>query len=690
MQTTDVRPTDIRPDRPPAPPPAAPRWPRWGLAGLLVLAAVGFYAFGLHRYLSWEFVRNHLDAWQAQARDNLPLAVAVFFVVYVAVTALSLPAAAILTLVAGALFGRWLGTGVVSIASTLGATLAFLSSRYILRDWVQRKFGDRLRAINQGVEKDGAYYLFTLRLVPAVPFFLINLGMGLTPIRVATFVVVSWLGMLLGTFLYVNAGTELAALDTPADLLSGMVLVSLALLGIVPLVLRKLVQWNVRWRTVGLAAGALVLAAVAGGAVRTHFRYQTPDTMQVSVREFTNAEYPEDPAGRSVHHGQYNGRRLTLVKKDATHFDFVFEPDHPHVAKVVFKDVDVSLMTPSLPEWTKADAGLRRIALTDRQWNRQQVRFGGPGSPHVEVTGGDGWERENLVSAELAKNCLNAGLWEVLLFTKEKGEKALYYQGWFTFPLGHYQDLFERNTGLPYWQHWYYLEHWFDPAGTPVPMDKLRDVIQEREVEATFDRSERVIAAGEQTRKRRTTVAENVVTWGDFYDGRPVRFAAFIPPGRYSLGHPWKNEYRRIDRLDRAVLREIKSPAATKPLHELELVFSSTKREGTCRFFVSGFDLAALPRLPVADYPNGMYMPMGIGVPPFFQSYEELERNPPQVSPYVSVLLDGQDRWIDHHSFAIDGPVLHRDEKDPGLLHVYLLSYERHSLIAHVAVRTGP
>lgn len=138
---------------------------------------------------------------------------------------------------------------------------------------------------------------------------------------------------------------------------------------------------------------------------------------------YTNAEYPEDPADRSLHFGQYDGRRLTLVKKDATHFDFVFESDNPHVAKVVFRDVDVSLiMTPSLPEWTKADDGLRRIALTDRQWNRQQVSFGGPGSPHVEVSGGDGWEKDNLYSAELAKNCLNAGLWEVLLFVKEGGE----------------------------------------------------------------------------------------------------------------------------------------------------------------------------------------------------------------------------------------------------------------------------
>jgi uncharacterized membrane protein YdjX (TVP38/TMEM64 family) len=659
------------------------------LAAFLVLAVLGFYALGLHRSLSWDSVRDHLDAWQALGRENLLPALAVFFLVYVAVTALSLPAAAILTMVAGALFGRWLGTAVVSVASTLGATLAFLSSRFIVRDWVQRRLGDRLEAINRGVEEDGAYYLYTLRLVPVVPFFLINLGLGLTPIRVTTFAAVSWLGMLPGTFLYVNAGTELASLDSPADVLSWPVLLSLALLGVVPLAIRKFIQWQVRWRTAGLMGAGLLLLAIAGLGVRTHFRYQKTDTMEIAVREYTNAEYPEDPAERSLHFGQYDGRRLTLVQKDTARFDFVFESGHPHVARVVFRNVDVSLMTPGLPEWTKTDDALVRIALTDRQWNRQQVSFGGPGSPHVEVTGGDGWEKENLHSAALAKNCLNAGLWEVLLFTKEKGDKALYYQGWFTFPLGHYKDVFEHNTSLPYWKHWYYLEHWFDPAGTRVPMDKLRKTVREREVKATFDKDERVIAAGEQVRKRRTTVGRNIVTWGHFYDGRRVRFASFIPPGRYSLAHPWKNEYRRLDRFDRAFFREIRSPAIDRTLHELELVFSSTKREGKSRFLVSGFDLAALPRLSVKDYPKGLYMPMGIGVPPFFQSCEELEKSPPHRSPYVSVLLDEQDRWVDHHRFAIDGPVLHRDNQDPGLLHVYLLSYERHSLIAHVVVRLG-
>lgn len=215
------------------------RWPRFLLAGLLILAISGFYALGWQQYFSWDYVRTNLDRWQAQAQQSGAI-LGLFFLVYVAVTGASLPVATILSLVAGALFGRWLGTSLVSLAATLGATLAFLSSRWLLRDWVQRRFAKALAPLNRGIERDGAYYLFTLRLVPLVPFFLINLGMGLTPMRVSTFALVSWVGMLPGTFLYVNAGTALATMAEPADILSPTVLVSLALLGIVPLALHKL------------------------------------------------------------------------------------------------------------------------------------------------------------------------------------------------------------------------------------------------------------------------------------------------------------------------------------------------------------------------------------------------------------------------------------------------------------------
>lgn len=146
-----------------------------------------------------------------------------------------------MTLAGGALFGLGVGTLLVSFASSIGATLAFLASRFLFRDWVQGRYGERLAAINKGMEKDGAFYLFTLRLVPVLPFFVMNLLMGLTPIKTRTFYWVSQVGMLAGTLVYVNAGTQLACIDSLSGILCPGLLGSFVLLGILPLLAKRLV-----------------------------------------------------------------------------------------------------------------------------------------------------------------------------------------------------------------------------------------------------------------------------------------------------------------------------------------------------------------------------------------------------------------------------------------------------------------
>ncbi len=206
---------------------------------LLVLAVVvvlvgAFFALGGQRYLTLEQLRAQQDAAQAHFLSHPWQTALAYFAVYVAVTGLSLPGAAVLTLFGGAVFGLLWGTVIVSFASSIGATLAFLVSRFLLRDWVQGRFGDKLKPINDGVAREGAFYLFALRLVPAFPFFVINLVMGLTPIRTWTFYWVSQLGMLAGTIVYVYAGTQLAEFRLSAELV-----VAFTLLGLFPLVAKK-------------------------------------------------------------------------------------------------------------------------------------------------------------------------------------------------------------------------------------------------------------------------------------------------------------------------------------------------------------------------------------------------------------------------------------------------------------------
>ncbi len=208
----------------------------------LIVMIAAFFVFDLGKYFSLDYFKAQQAAITASYQAN-PIEVgAIFFAVYVAVTALSLPGAAIMTLVAGAIFGLVWGVVVVSFASTIGATAAFLVARFLLRDSIQAKFGDKLKTINAGVEKEGAFYLFTLRLVPAFPFFMINVVMGLTPMKAWTFFWVSQIGMFLGTVVYVNAGTELAKITSLKGILSPGLLGAFVLLGIFPIIAKKIID----------------------------------------------------------------------------------------------------------------------------------------------------------------------------------------------------------------------------------------------------------------------------------------------------------------------------------------------------------------------------------------------------------------------------------------------------------------
>ncbi|MBI1396255.1 MAG: pyridine nucleotide-disulfide oxidoreductase [Betaproteobacteria bacterium] len=215
---------------------------------LLVLVAVVavivlFFALDLGRFFSLDYLKSQQDSFAAYYHDHTVVTLAVYFLVYVAVTGLSLPGATVLTLAAGALFGLVTGTIVVSFASTVGATTAFLASRFLFRSAVQERFGDRLRTVNAGVEREGPFYLLTLRLVPVVPFFVINLVMGLTAMKARTFYWVSQVGMFAGTVAYVNAGTQLGRIETLRDVASPALIGSLVALGFLPLVLKKLVEF---------------------------------------------------------------------------------------------------------------------------------------------------------------------------------------------------------------------------------------------------------------------------------------------------------------------------------------------------------------------------------------------------------------------------------------------------------------
>ena len=236
-----------------------------------------FFHYDLNQLLTLDGLKGSMDQFGEWREQSPLLVIGGFFALYILVTALSLPGAAILTLAAGALFGLVEGFIIVSFASSIGALLAFLVSRYLLRDSIKNKFPERLKAIDEGVQKEGAFYLFTLRLVPVFPFFLVNLLMGVTGIKAWTFYWISQLGMLAGTVVYVNAGTQLADIESLSGILSPKLIFSFVLLGLLPLIgkaiVNKIKQRKVykKWqKPKKFDRNLLVIGAGAGGLVTSY------------------------------------------------------------------------------------------------------------------------------------------------------------------------------------------------------------------------------------------------------------------------------------------------------------------------------------------------------------------------------------------------------------------------------------
>lgn len=206
------------------------------LVAVVAVLILSFFVFDLGQYLSFDYLKSQKEALNQFYLDKPVLVIAVFFLVYVTMAALALPAATILTLAGGAIFGFTTGFIVVSFASSIGATIAFLLTRYLFHDAIQTKFGDRLTALNTGIEKEGAFYVFGLRLVPLFPFVVVNSVLALTKLKTWTFYWSSQIGMLAGTAVYVNAGTELASINSLSDIANPKLLIAYALLGVFPII----------------------------------------------------------------------------------------------------------------------------------------------------------------------------------------------------------------------------------------------------------------------------------------------------------------------------------------------------------------------------------------------------------------------------------------------------------------------
>ena len=353
------------------------------------------------------------------------------------------------------------------------------------------------------------------------------------------------------------------------------------------------------------------------------------------------------------------------------------------------RDIDLSRFIPQVPEFAKDDPALTRWFLTEREFNRQRVIFAA-GSEHIDIPGGFGGYSADQLSIGLTNNCLGAGYWELAIYAETPTGRETIYQGYFDFSRGAYADMVAELNPTSYWSQARTMEAW--PGfgflkGMQFDLGAFRDVVKESEVTATDFANEEIMALGEQDKKSNLIVGEIAgTTWADLRSS-DLQFQSFVPPGVYEEDKLWGSDYSQIETLDKVIGREIESPLTTEPLKEVEMVFNGS--EGTRKLVLTGLDMEAIPQLAPENYSDGIYMPLGFGTP-FTQDYEDLKQINPTEHPFMSVVLDGENRVVDYRiDIGLNGIVLHRDQANPNLLHVYPMSYERITLVGHYTVDLG-
>lgn len=414
---------------------------------------------------------------------------------------------------------------------------------------------------------------------------------------------------------------------------------------------------------------------------------EEPLITKAPIQELTDTEYPDNP-DISIRHqldGTFSHKEVDFIRSEETkNFDVIFYPNNEKSDTILIKNINLLEWIPAIPEQLKENAYLTKIGIINQEWNRQQVKFRGQ---TFEVKGTN-LESEKIVRVDLARNCLNSYLWEVIAYAKnEEGNEAPAYHGWFSFPTKLYSELYFERNNLKFDELKNSLVDWMDPEQKAINSDLLRTVIFQKETKFTSFNDKLYPLIGERKKKNINIIyPKNATTINDFLTDSTL-YATFTPPGFYNTADPRKTELGRLAIIEKVMLSQITSINTAKT-ESIELAFSFKDKENkrNTELIIGGIPLADIPQLSTNDVHKGFQMPMGFANHSFYETVERLNETPSKENPYYAYLLDTDKTWLDSHKVGIDGPLFHFDEKDKNKLHIWILSFERHSFVGHFTV----
>jgi len=395
--------------------------------------------------------------------------------------------------------------------------------------------------------------------------------------------------------------------------------------------------------------------------------------------ELDDSQYPDNPdIGRSH-------SKILEIKMDSIRFvqttDSTFSitmVSEKGGDTISFAPMSLMEFIPTIQKRFKSKEYLSHITVVNQEWNRNQVRFD---DSYFTVKG----ERlETITRIDIARNCLNTYLWEVAAYADENGKSKGYYHGWFSFPKKLFVKLFQQRNGEEFEKYAASLENWIAPDNQKIAIEKLREVIAEKEVEFVNHNQEEYLRIGERDKKYQNIMyPKNTTKIQDFLTDSTL-FATFSPPGFYNKKDPRKTELSRLASPDKIVSRKVMTKSlSADSLLEVEVSFNLNDSSKLTTLILSGINLKDIPTLDSSHVNNGWQSSMGFGNHTFYETYKHSQECKTSNNPYFAYLTDEKGRWIDSHKVGVDGPLLYLDAENENRLHVLILSFERHAVVGH-------
>jgi len=410
-------------------------------------------------------------------------------------------------------------------------------------------------------------------------------------------------------------------------------------------------------------------------------KVENKTTYETELRELSAKDYPNDPDVliASTSYRKFSHSKIIFTQNSADSvFNITVIPATTKDDTIKLYNINLLTFIPGIPKRITQDEYLQQITIINQEWNRQQVKF----DQKSFFISNKGEENKVTQRVDLARNCLNTGLWELITYQNQEGSDKPLYHGWFDFPQPLFEKLFLMKNKIEFSKWEDYLLKWQDPESKKLNLNLVRNVIAENEIKFENLNESFYPKQGERLKKFENIITPiNPIKINDFLNDS-TKFATFSPPGFYNRADPRKTELGKLAKPFKTILRDVTIKGQS--FFEIQIDFLHQNDSSIITsFMLGGLSKNQIPTLNIENVNKGLQIPMGIANHSFYETYDLAQKRTTNKTNWYSFLFDKDEKWLDSHKVGIDGPLLHFDAENPNKLHLWILSFERHAFVGH-------